>query len=374
MTTPTEFTDTYREDSRLKQTLSQIRNESKLFEPGLEVKINDTVTAFRSQDTDPDNPDHKTTDRVIQLANGGKLTFSSISNSRPKYHPPDGDREIVETFDVDIRGSELFAPGQETGFENLVGELVICNGNGLGEANDPVMKDYGPGRFRVREVVAVRNGKIVFDTSKPDRETRLSIRPAITTLDQTTFVQPIPDEIASELRCGRMYLVTSGGIVDRVPEDLDDVQWVIDADTWDASDPFIKTTHSDIRDYRVNGVAVREQSENAIGEFASLIRDERENLIGTTLVLNDEADPVEIVDFELKTRGGYQPSTYEVTVSDGRRLCAYTAEDSVRGFFEDAFSFDVWYVRVDDTDNVEVPSSLHGAMAGNPGDTAQATF
>jgi len=163
----------------------------------------------------------------------------------------------VETFDVDIRGSELFAPGQETGFENLVGELVICNGNGLGEANDPVMKDYGPGRFRVREVVAVRNGKIVFDTSKPDRETRLSIRPAITTLDQTTFVQPIPDEIASELRCGRMYLVTSGGIVDRVPEDLDDVQWVIDADTWDASDPFIKTTHSDIRDYRVNGVAVR---------------------------------------------------------------------------------------------------------------------
>jgi len=71
--------------------------------------------------------------------------------------------------------------------------------------------------------------------------------------------------------------------------------------------------------------------ENAIGEFASLIRDERENLIGTTLVLNDEADPVEIVDFELKTRGGYQPSKYEVTVSDGRRLCAYTAEDSVRG-------------------------------------------
>jgi hypothetical protein len=55
-------------------------------------------------------------------------------------------------------------------------------------------------------------------------------------------------------------------------------------------------------------------------------------------------------------------------------LCAYTAEDSVRGFFEDAFSFDVWYVRVDDTDNVEVPSALHGAMAGNPGDTAQATF
>jgi len=131
MTTPTEFTDTYREDSRLKQTLSQIRNESKLFEPGLEVKINDTVTAFRSQDTDPDNPDHKTTNRVIQLANGGKLTFSSISNSRPKYHPPDGDRGSWKRSTLTFEGVSCSRPVRKPGSRILSANSLSVTGTDL---------------------------------------------------------------------------------------------------------------------------------------------------------------------------------------------------------------------------------------------------